>query len=124
MLFVTRFSLLTDKQFIIMATFETAKIFSMDTSIEYTSGGVISKLITHNKGGNVTLFSFDKGQSLAEHSASFDALVQVIDGEVEITLDGKPHNLKKGDCIIMPANVPHALQAVESFKMILTMIKD
>ncbi len=107
-----------------MATFDTAKIFSMDKSIDYTSGGVISKLITNSKGGNVTLFSFDKGQGLSEHSASFDALVQVIDGEVEITLDGKLHNLKKGDCIIMPANVPHALQAVESFKMILTMIKD
>ena len=107
-----------------MATFDTAKIFSMDKSIEYTAGGVVSKLITNSKGGNVTLFSFDKGQSLAEHSAAYDALVQVIDGEVEITLDGNLHNLKKGDCIIMPANVPHALQAVESFKMILTMIKD
>ena len=107
-----------------MATFDTSRIFSMDKSIEYTSGGVVSKLVVNNKGGNVTLFSFDKGQGLTEHSAAFDALVQVIDGEVEITLDGKLHNLKKGDCIIMPANVPHALQAVESFKMILTMIKD
>ncbi len=107
-----------------MATFDTSRIFSMDKSIEYTSGGVVSKLVVNSKGGNVTLFSFDKGQGLTEHSAAFDALVQVIDGEVEITLDGKLHNLKKGDCIIMPANVPHALQAVESFKMILTMIKD
>lgn len=107
-----------------MATFDTSRIFSMDKSIEYTSGGVVSKLVVNSKGGNVTLFSFDKGQGLTEHSAAFDALVQVIDGEVEITMDGKLHNLKKGDCIIMPANVPHALQAVESFKMILTMIKD
>ena len=107
-----------------MATFDTSRIFSMDKSIEYTSGGVVSKLVVNSKGGNVTLFSFVKGQGLTEHSAAFDALVQVIDGEVEITMDGKLHNLKKGDCIIMPANVPHALQAVESFKMILTMIKD
>lgn len=106
-----------------MATFDSAKIFSMDDSIEYTSGGVISKQIVKNKAGNVTLFSFDKGQGLTEHSASYDALVQVIDGEVEIKLDGNPHLLKKGDCIIMPANVPHALHAVESFKMVLTMIK-
>ena len=107
-----------------MATFDTSKIFSMDGSIEYTSGGVVSKLIVNSKGGNVTLFSFDKGQGLTEHSASYDALVQVIDGEVEIKIDGNPYHLKQGDCIIMPANVPHALQAVESFKMILTMIKD
>ena len=106
-----------------MATFETAKIFSMDDSIEYTSGGVISKQIVKSKEGNVTLFSFDKGQGLTEHSASYDALVQVIDGQVEIKIDGNPYQLKKGDCIIMPANVPHALHAVESFKMILTMIK-
>ncbi len=106
-----------------MATFETAKIFTMGDSIEYTSGGVISKQIVKSKEGNVTLFSFDKGQGLTEHSASYDALVQVIDGEVEIKIDGNPCQLRKGDCIIMPANVPHALHAVESFKMILTMIK-
>lgn len=106
-----------------MATFDTAKTFSMDGSIEYTSGGVISKQIIKNKSGNVTLFSFDKGQGLTEHSASYDALVQVIDGEVEIKIDGNPHHLKQGDSIIMPANIPHALDAVESFKMILTMIK-
>ncbi len=106
-----------------MATFETAKIFTMGDSIEYTSGGVISKQIIKSKEGNVTLFSFDKGQGLTEHSASYDALVQMIDGEVEIKIDGNPYQLRKGDCIIMPANVPHALHAVESFKMILTMIK-
>ena len=107
-----------------MATFDTSKIFSMDGSIEYTSGGVISKQIIKSKSGNVTLFSFDKGQGLTEHSASYDALAQVIDGEVVIKIGGNPHHLKKGDSIIMPANVPHALDAVEAFKMILTMIKD
>ena len=107
-----------------MATFDTSKIFVMDESIEYTSGGIISKLIVNSKGGNVTLFSFDKGQTLAEHSASYDALVQVIDGEVEITIDAKPHILKKGDSIIIPANVKHAEKSVETIKMILTMIKN
>ena len=106
-----------------MATFDVSKIFSMDGSIEYTSGGVISKQITKSKAGNVTLFSFDKGQGLTEHSASYDALVQVIDGKVEIKIGGEPYMLEKGDSIIMPANVPHALDAVEPFKMILTMIK-
>ena len=79
-----------------MATFETAKIFTMGDSIEYTSGGVISKQIIKSKEGNVTLFSFDKGQGLTEHSASYDALVQVIDGEVEIKIDGNPCQLRKG----------------------------
>ena len=107
-----------------MSTFEKSTIFSMDDSIEYTSGGVVSKQIIKSKGGNVTLFSFDKGQGLSEHTASLDAMVQVIDGKVEVTLDGNLHTLQKGDCIILPANVPHALEAVEAFKMILTRIKD
>ena len=107
-----------------MSTFETSKIFSIEDSIEYTSGGVISKQILKSKGGNVTLFSFDKGQGLSEHTASLDAIVQVIDGKVKITLDDNLHYLNKGDSIILPANVPHTLDAVESFKMLLTMIKD
>ena len=74
--------------------------------------------------GTVTLFAFDKGQGLSEHSAPFDAMVQIIDGEAEITLAGKPHTVKKGEFLIMPANVPHALQAVNGpYKMVLTMIK-
>ena len=76
-----------------MATFDISKVFSMDGSIEYTSGGVISKQIIKNKAGNVTLFSFDKGQGLTEHSASYDALVQVIDGEVEIKIDRNWDNI-------------------------------
>lgn len=100
------------------------KYFQWTSPLSILRGGVVSKLIVNSKGGNVTLFSFDKGQGLTEHSASYDALVQVIDGEVEITIDGTLHTLKKGDSIIMPANIPHALDAVESFKMILTMIKN
>ena len=106
-----------------MATFEKEIIFNLENSIEYTDGGVISKQITKSKGGNLTLFSFDKEQGLSEHKTPFDAIVEILDGEAEITIDGTLHNLKKGDCIIMPANIPHALKAVERFKMLLTMIK-
>lgn len=103
--------------------FQPATVFPLENSIEYTSGGVISKQITKNQAGNVTLFSFDKGQGLSEHTAPFDAMVQVLDGEAEIKIDGQPHLLKKGECIIMPAGQPHALHAVEPFKMLLIMIK-
>lgn len=106
-----------------MATFEKEIIFNLENSIEYTDGGVISKQITKSKGGNLTLFSFDKEQGLSEHKTPFDAIVQILDGEAEITIGGNLHNLKKGDCIIMPGNIPHALKAVERFKMLLTMIK-
>jgi quercetin dioxygenase-like cupin family protein len=106
-----------------MATFEKEIIFNLENSIEYTDGGVISKQITKSKGGNLTLFSFDKEQGLSEHKTPYDAIVQILDGEAEITIDGKPHRLKKGNCIIMPANIPHALKAIEPFKMLLTMIK-
>jgi quercetin dioxygenase-like cupin family protein len=104
-----------------METFEKEIIFNLENSIEYTDGGVISKQITKSKGGNLTLFSFDKEQGL--YKTPFDAIVQILDGEAEITIGGNLHNLKKGDCIIMPANIPHALKAVERFKMLLTMIK-
>lgn len=106
-----------------MATFETAKIFSMEDSIEYSSGGVISKQVIKKQSGNVTLFSFDKDQGLTEHTSPYDAMAHILDGEAEIRINGNPHYLKKGDCIIMPANHPHALHAVEPFKMVLTMIK-
>ncbi|MDO5665454.1 MAG: cupin domain-containing protein [Bacteroidia bacterium] len=106
-----------------MATFETGKIFSMEDSIEYSSGGVISKQVIKKQSGNVTLFSFDKDQGLTEHTSPFDAMVHVLDGETEIRIAGNPHILKKGDCIIMPANHPHALHAITPFKMVLIMIK-
>jgi quercetin dioxygenase-like cupin family protein len=79
--------------------------------------------VVKNNSGNLTLFSFDKGQGLSQHTAPFDAVVQILDGEAEVVLDGVPHLLKEGETIIMPANVPHALNAVERFKMLLTMIK-
>lgn len=107
-----------------MSTFQDGKVFSMEDSIEYSSGGVVSKQVLKKKSGNVTLFSFDKGQGLTEHTSPFDAMVHILDGVAEITIDGKPHVLNTGDCIIMPATHPHALHAVEPFKMVLTMIKE
>ena len=106
-----------------MATYEKSKVIVLEESIEYASGGVISKQVTKNKAGNITLLSFDKGQGLTEHTANYDAFVQILDGEAEIQIDRQPYMLKKGDCIIMPANIPHALKAVEQFKMLLTMIR-
>lgn len=95
----------------------------MKQSVDYSEGGIVSKQVVKNNSGNLTLFSFDKGQGLSQHTAPFDAVVQILDGEAEVVLDGVPHLLKEGETIIMPANVPHALNAVERFKMLLTMIK-
>jgi quercetin dioxygenase-like cupin family protein len=91
--------------------------------VEYQKGAVVSRTIINRKTGTVTLFAFDKEQGLSEHTAPFDALVHVIDGEVEIVISGKPLRLKEGEMTIMPASEPHALKAVERFKMILTMIR-
>ncbi|MCF8233792.1 MAG: cupin domain-containing protein [Bacteroidales bacterium] len=103
--------------------FDKSKLFQFDKSVEYADNSVVSKNVLKNDAGNVSLFAFDKDEGLSEHTAPFDALVQIIDGKAEISIDGKPHELGKNDSIIMPANVPHALRAVEKFKMILTMIK-
>jgi quercetin dioxygenase-like cupin family protein len=84
---------------------------------------VVSKVLIKKETGNVTLFAFDKGQELSEHTAPFDALVQVIEGKVNVILDGKSNITKDGEMIIMPANIPHALKAVEKFKMMLIMIR-
>jgi len=96
--------------------------FLMDM-IDYQKDAVVSKTIVEKKAGTVTLFSFDQGQGLSEHTAPFDALVQVLEGAVEIKISGKPFQLKQGEVIIMPANEPHALKAVKKFKMLLTMIR-
>ncbi|HYK44173.1 MAG TPA: cupin domain-containing protein [Parafilimonas sp.] len=92
-------------------------------SIDYADGSVVSKMITRKPGGNITLFAFDKGEELAEHSSSHDALVQVLDGVAEITIGGNLSRVERGYCILLPANIPHALKATEKFKMMLTMIK-
>lgn len=106
-----------------MATFEKETVFSFEDTIEYTDGGVISKQVTKSKAVNITLFSFDKEQGLSEHKTAYDAIVQILDGEVEININGKLFHLSKGHSIIMPANIPHSLKAIERFKMLLTMIR-
>lgn len=106
-----------------MTQIEKGKAFQPNTMIEYAEGGIVSKEFIHTKGGSVTLFSFDKGQNLSEHSAPFDAMVTVIDGEPEIFIDGLPHYPKAGEVLIMPANHPHSVNAKTRFKMMLTMIR-
>jgi len=91
--------------------------------IVYQEGSIVSRTIIDRKTGTVTLFAFDKGQGLSEHTAPFDALVFLLDGEAEIVISGQVLRLKQGEMVIMPANQPHALKATEKFKMILTMIR-
>jgi quercetin dioxygenase-like cupin family protein len=91
--------------------------------VSYQKKSVVSKTLIEQKTGTVTLFAFDKGQALSEHTAPFDALVCVLDGEAEVAIAGKAALVKTGEMLIMPANVPHALKAVEPFKMMLTMIR-
>lgn len=92
-------------------------------SIKYQTGTVVSRTIVNKLTGTVTLFAFDKGQGLSEHTAPFDAMVYLLDGLAEIKIAGKKHKLAKGEMVIMPAGKPHALKAVEKFKMLLIMIK-
>lgn len=103
--------------------FPKGEKFSFSESVAYADGSIVSKILLRNEKGNVTLFAFDKGEVLSEHTAPYDAIVQVIDGKSEVVIDGKPHVLVAGESIIMPANIPHALTAVERFKMLLIMIK-
>jgi quercetin dioxygenase-like cupin family protein len=103
--------------------FERAKTFSFNDIIEYADNSVISKTIIKKQTGTVTLFSFDKGEALSEHTAPFDAMVQVVDGTAEIIINGVSNTVTAGNSIIMPGNIPHAVKANERFKMVLTMIR-
>lgn len=102
---------------------DQAVVANLSEMVDYQKDAVISKTLVEKSVGTVTLFSFDLGQSLSEHTAPFDALVQVLDGEVEIRISGKPFLLKQGEVIVMPSDQPHALRAVKRFKMLLTMIR-
>ena len=103
--------------------FEKAKVFSFDGSVDYSEGGIVSKTVLKKQTGNISLFSFDKGEALSEHTAPFDAMIQVVDGQGEVTIGGKPYMVSAGETIIMPANISHSVKAVEKFKMVLTMIR-
>jgi len=100
-----------------------AKAVKLADLVDYQDGSVVSREIISKKTGTVTLFAFDKAQGLSEHTAPYDALVYLLDGEADITISGKTLRLKAGEMVIMPANQPHALKAAARFKMLLTMIR-
>jgi len=100
-----------------------AQILKLADLVEYQDGSVVSRIVVKAETGNVTLFAFDEGQDLSEHTVPFDGLVHVLEGEVEIRISGKPFHLRIGDAIVMPAREPHAVRALQRFKMLLTMIR-
>lgn len=97
--------------------------FNLANHADYADGSVVSKTLIRKDTGTITLFAFDAGQGLSEHKAPFDAVVTILDGQAEITIGGKPSIVKTGEMMIMPANITHALQAHERFKMLLVMIR-
>lgn len=101
----------------------TAQVSRVADMVGYQDGAVVSRTVLKQPAGTVTLFAFDAGQELSEHTAAYDALVQVLEGEAEIRIAGRPHRLRAGDMIVMPANQPHAVTAASRFKMMLTMIR-
>ena len=100
-----------------------AKALQVKALVDYQTGSTVSREIVSRKTGTVTIFAFDEGQGLSEHTAPYDALVYLVDGETEITISGRVHRLTEGQMIIMPAHEPHALKAVKKFKMMLVMIR-
>jgi len=100
-----------------------AKTLDMARLVEYQPGSVVSRAVIQKKTGTVTLFAFDDGQGLSEHTAPFDALVCILDGQAEVAISGNPHVVKRGEMIIMPAGEPHSLKAMGRFKMMLVMIR-
>jgi quercetin dioxygenase-like cupin family protein len=105
------------------STLEKGKVFNLEKYINYADGSVVSKTLIKKNIGNITLFAFDSGQGLSEHTAPFDAMVYILDGEAEITIGGQPQIVSGGEMVIMPANIPHALHAKTPFKMLLVMIR-
>ena len=98
-------------------------VLNLKDLVSYQTGSVVSRTLIDKSVGTVTVFAFDHGQGLSEHTAPFDALVQIIDGTADITIDGSLHTVKEGEMIIMPANRPHSLKENPQFKMLLTMIR-
>jgi quercetin dioxygenase-like cupin family protein len=100
-----------------------SKVANISSLVDYQAGSVVSRTLIDKPAGTLTLFAFDEGQALSEHMAPFDTLVYLLEGQAEITISGKPLRLKQGEMVIMPANQPHALKAIDRFKMLLVMIK-
>ncbi len=96
---------------------------NLSDAVDYQPGSIVSKEILKKQAGSMTLFAFDQGQGLSEHTAPFDAMVHLLDGQAEITIEGKPFQISAGQVLVMPADKPHALAATERFKMLLTMIR-
>lgn len=106
-----------------MAKVEKGFVFTSNSVIDYAEGGVVSKELVHSNAGSVTLFSFDAGQGLSEHTAPFDAFIQVVDGKMELTVENIKHVISAGESFIIPSGAPHSVNAPERFKMIITMIR-
>jgi quercetin dioxygenase-like cupin family protein len=102
---------------------EIADVVDLADLVEYNTNSVVSKTVVEKDTGTITLFAFDKGQGLSEHTVQYDALVYIFDGKAQITVGDETHILKKGQLLMMPANIPHALTALEKYKMMLIMIK-
>jgi len=100
-----------------------AQVMNLAGMVAYQEGSVVSRTLIDKKVGTVTLFAFAVGQGLSEHTAPFDAMVYLLDGEADVSISGKPYHLKNGDMLIMPANKPHALKATRDFKMLLVMVR-
>lgn len=103
--------------------FEKGKVFVASELVDYTEGGVVSKELVHSNAGSVTLFSFDAGQGLSQHTAPFDAFIQVVDGEMVLNVEGTDHRIKAGESFIIPSGALHSVNAEQRFKMIITMIR-
>ncbi|MGZ7208203.1 MAG: cupin domain-containing protein [Halobacteriota archaeon] len=106
-----------------MSEIEKAKAYDVRGLVEYAANAVVSTTLIDTTAGTITLFSFDEGQGLGEHTAPYDAVVQIIDGEAELTIGGNAVRASEGNMVVMPANIPHALHATKRFKMLLTMIR-
>ncbi|HEY9151608.1 MAG TPA: cupin domain-containing protein [Anaerolineales bacterium] len=106
-----------------MSVAPKSQILKLVEMVSYQEGSVVSRQITKADAGNVTLFAFDEGQELSEHTAPFDALLHLLDGQAEIRIAGQPYDLSAGEAIILPANAPHGVKAKTKFKMLLTMIR-
>ncbi len=106
-----------------MAKFEKGTIFQVQETIDYAEGGVVSKELVHSAAGSITLFSFDAGQGLSEHTAPFDAYIEVIDGEMELTVSGVKYVIRAGSSFVIPAGAAHSVNAAQRFKMLITMIR-
>lgn len=106
-----------------MTELARGEVFKAAELLQYQEQGIVSRILVRAEKGSVTLMAFDKGQELSEHSAPFDALVHLLEGEAQVIIGGKENRLQGGDVVVMPANIPHAVKAPERFKMLLTMIR-